>query len=393
MRRCPFSELTRKKTPFTSEVARLSLLDLTLPFQELQKTLYPLTTSLPIILLNLSRISDALYDIYSSLKDGQDNLHSGLDSTLQLHHALFETCQGEALQYLPETAKHMLRIGSLRALDPKLVERTFSSLSLILRTMSPFLLKSTPEAQKALKATWHEIQPYLRPKTNKKYVRKAIADAFAGIIRKARSEGLSRLVDVLLEEDAEGLEAVWTNSLKGTSHHLHSRALPVIILLLDRLAATSSEAQLTTLNMVMTALVHHCSSSTMLPVIEAILTRVEPSTTSGPSSSNTPVNLASSKVMLSVLSTVLLVRKGKRFPEALLKPTMIRLQNMLPILGTINDSVTETDLAWRKEYVLCVMGSLQAAKLSQWLSPGVALIDGLWALLVSCSYKGSDGCD
>jgi U3 small nucleolar RNA-associated protein 20 len=360
-------------------VARLSLLDLTLPFQELQKTLYPLTTSLPIILLNLPRISAALYDLYSSLKDGQDNLHSGVDSTLQLHHALFETCQGEALPYLSETAKHLVRIGSLRALDPKLVERTFSSLSLILRTMSPFLLKSTPEAQKALKETWHEVRPYLRPKTNKKYVRKCIADAFAGVIRKARSEGLSRLVDVLLEDDAEGLEAVWTNSLKGTSHHLHSRALPVITLLLDRLAATSSEAQLTTLNMVMTAMVHHCSSSTMIPVIEAILARVEPSTVSGPSSSKTPVNLSSSKVMLSILSTVLLIRKGKRYPESLLKPTMVKLQNMLPVLGASK----ETDLAWRKEFVLCVMGSLQAGKLSQWLSPGVALIDGLWALLVS----------
>jgi U3 small nucleolar RNA-associated protein 20 len=362
-------------------VARLSLLDLTLPFQELQKTLYPLTTSLPIILLNLPRISAALYDLYSSLKDGQDNLHSGVDSTLQLHHALYETCQGEALPYLSETAKHLVRIGSLRALDPKLVERTFSSLSLILRTMSPFLLKSTPEAQKALKETWHEVRPYLRPKTNKKYVRKCIADAFAGVIRKARSEGLSRLVDVLLEDDAEGLEAVWTNSLKGTSHHLHSRALPVITLLLDRLAATSSEAQLTTLNMVMTAMVHHCSSSTMIPVIEAILARVEPSTVSGPSSSKTPVNLSSSKVMLSILSTVLLIRKGKRYPESLLKPTMVKLQNMLPVLGASK----ETDLAWRKEFVLCVMGSLQAGKLSQWLSPGVALIDGLWALLVSNS--------
>jgi U3 small nucleolar RNA-associated protein 20 len=362
-------------------VARLSLLDLTLPLQELQKTLYSLTTSLPIILLNLPRISAALYDLYSSLKDGQDNLHSGVDSTLQLHHALFETCQGEALPYLSETAKHLVRIGSLRALDPRLVERTFSSLSLILRTMSPFLLKSTPEAQKALKETWHEVRPYLRPKTNKKYVRKCIADAFAGVIRKARSEGLSRLVDVLLEDDAEGLEAVWTNSLKGTSHHLHSRALPVITLLLDRLAATSSEAQLTTLNMVMTAMVHHCSSSTMIPVIEAILARVEPSTVSGPSSSKTPVNLSSSKVMLSILSTVLLIRKGKRYPESLLKPTMVKLQNMLPVLGASK----ETDLAWRKEFVLCVMGSLQAGKLSQWLSPGVALIDGLWALLVSNS--------
>jgi U3 small nucleolar RNA-associated protein 20 len=183
----------------------LSLLDLTLPFQQLQKTLYPLTTS--------------LYDLYDQVKDGQDNLHSGLDSTLQLHHALFETCQGEALPHLAETTKHLTRVGTLRALHPTLVERTFSTLSLVLRTMSPFILKPSPEAQDALKGTWTEVRPYLKPKTNKKYVRKCIADAWAGIIRKARSEGLARLIDVLLDQEAEGLEAVWTNSLKGTSHN------------------------------------------------------------------------------------------------------------------------------------------------------------------------------
>jgi U3 small nucleolar RNA-associated protein 20 len=244
------------------------------------------------------------------------------------------------------------------------------------------MLKSSMEAQKALKETWSEVRPYLRPKSNKKYVRKCIADAWAGVIRKARSDGLSRLVDVLLEDDAEGLEAVWTNSLKGTSHNLHSRALPVILLLLDRLAATSSEAQLTTLNLVMTALVHHCSSSTIVPVVEAILARIEPAAPSGPSSSKNPVSLSSSNVMLSVLSTVLLVRKGKRYPEPLLKPTMIKLQNMLPILKSVKDSEMEADVVWRRNFVLCVMGSLQAGKLSHWLSPGVALIDGLWAILV-----------
>jgi U3 small nucleolar RNA-associated protein 20 len=379
-------KLIPQKTPFTSEVARLSLLDLTLPFQQLQKTLYPLTTSLPIILLNLPAISQALYDLYDNVTDGQDNLHSGLDSTLQLHHALFETCQGEALSHLPETAKQMTRLGTLRALDPKLVERTFSSLSLILRTMSPFLLKPTTEAQDALKGTWTEVRPYLKPKTNKKYVRKCIADAWAGIIRKARSEGLARLVDVLLENEAEGLEAVWTNSLKGTSHNLHSRALPVIGLLLDRLIATESPTQLVTLNLVFTALVHHCSSSTITPVVDLILVRLGPAATSEPSTSKYSPSAGVSTCILSVLSTVLLVRKGKRYPEAQLKPTMAKLQSMLPLLEQVRGSVAEEDVEWRRHYVLCVMGSLQAGKLAQWLSPGVALIEGVWNRLVSLFY-------
>jgi U3 small nucleolar RNA-associated protein 20 len=241
--------------------------------------------------------------------------------------------------------------------------------------MSSFMLKSTPEAQTALKGTWIEVRPYLKPKTNKKYVRKCIADAWAGIIRKARAEGLARLVDVLLEEEAEGLEAVWTNSLKGTSHNLHSRALPVIGLLLDRAIASQSPAQLVTLNLVLISLVHHCSSGTMVSVVEAVLTRLDSAIT----------DTSASSTVLSILSTVLLVRKGKRYPEAQLKPTMVKLQAMLPLLEESRGNVGEQVIEWRKNYVLCVMGALQAGKLTQWLSPGVALIEGVWNRLVSCS--------
>jgi U3 small nucleolar RNA-associated protein 20 len=186
---------------------------------------------------------------------------------------------------------------------------------------------------------------------------------------------LARLVDVLLEEEAEGLEAVWTNSLKGTSHNLHSRALPVIGLLLDRAIASQSPAQLVTLNLVLISLVHHCSSGTMVSVVEAVLTRLDSAIT----------DTSASSTVLSILSTVLLVRKGKRYPEAQLKPTMVKLQAMLPLLEESRGNVGEQVIEWRKNYVLCVMGALQAGKLTQWLSPGVALIEGVWNRLVSCS--------
>lgn len=371
-----------QKTPFTSEVARLSLLDLTLPFQELQKTLYPWTTSLPITLLNLPAINGAFFRLYESIKDDEDNQHSGLDSAAQLHYALYETCQGECLPYLPQTAKHLARVGATRALEPKLVERTFSTLSLILRTSARFLLKSTPEARTALEQTWDAIRPYLRPKTNKKYVRKCVADAWAGVIRKARSEGLTRLIEVLLESDGEGLEAVWTNSLKGTSHHLHSRALPVICSILDRLRDGSSPTQLSTMKLVVTALVHHCSSSSMSPVIEAINDRLEPSASTQASTSARVTTLERSSAMLSLLSTILLTRKGKRYPESLLKPTMEKLRSLLPIVDNYRNNLGDTSMVWRRRFVLCVVGTLQAGKLAQWLSPGVAMIDGLWAVLV-----------
>lgn len=356
---------------------------MTLPFQQLQKTLYPLTTSLPITLHNLAPINAAFLRLYEGIKDGEDNQHSGLDSAAQLHHALFETCQGECLPYLPETAAHLVRVGASRALEPRLVERTFSTLSLILRTSAPFLLKSTPEARSVLKQTWDAVRPYLRPKANKKYVRKCVADAWAGVIRKARTEGLAQLINVLLDSEAEGLEAVWVNSLKGTTPHLHSRALPIINSLLDRLRERTSPDQLITMNFVFTALVHHCSSSSMSPVIEAINERLQPVSTSEPSTSRSSLPLDGSSAMLSLLSTVLLTRKGKRYPDSLLKPTMDAVRSLLPIADRVRDSADDASSLWKRRLVLCVIGTLQAGKLAQWLSPGVALIDGVWTVLVS----------
>ncbi|WWC87549.1 uncharacterized protein L201_002439 [Kwoniella dendrophila CBS 6074] len=374
-------------TPLTSELDRLSLLDLTTPYQELQRSVVPLSSTLPLTLHNLSTIQQTFSDFYEKLQEGQEYTHSGLDSALFLHQAFFETCLGEALPYVPESAKHLLRVGALRALDPKLVERTYSTLSLILRSVASSLLKSDDTAQAILRATWKEVRPYLGPKENKRYVRKCVSDAWVGVIRKARSDGLSRLVDILLEEQTEGMEAVWSHSLKGTNGQLHSRALAIYEILLDRLIASPAEQQLTTVNMVSTALIHHCSSTTIKPVIEAVITRLDSSTSkAGTSSNNLAISISSSTTVLRVLSTFLLTRKGKRFPEPVLRPLMQRLQALLPHL-TLDASLTDINLTnedrqirdtWRKASVACIVGCLQAGQLQHWLSPGVGLIEQLW---------------
>jgi U3 small nucleolar RNA-associated protein 20 len=321
-------------------------------------------------LLNLPTIFARFSTFYATLKSGEDNLHSGLDSTLQLHHALFETCLGEALPHLAETVQDLLRVGAMRALDPKLVERTYSTFSLIIRTMAPFLLKPTPAAQQSLLTTWSTVKPYIRPKSNKKYVRKCVADAWAGVIRKARGESLTRLMSILLNEEEQGMEAIWAVSLRGTTHNLHSRALPIIIILLDRLVAEPTPARLDTLNYVFTALCHHCSATALTPVAESVLDRLSVAES---------LQVVSEEAVLSVSATMLLVRKGKRYPESLLKPTMVKLQSIL----TEGHAKEQTYRGWRRAWVMCVVGTLQSGKLAQWLSPGVKLIETLWSKLVS----------
>jgi U3 small nucleolar RNA-associated protein 20 len=348
--------------------------DLTLPYQDLSRELVPLTTTLPITLLNLSRISGIFSAFYSSLKEGTDNADSGLDSALHLHRALYETCLSEAVSELPETTKQLLRVGALRALEPKLVERTYSTLSQILRITAPSLLK--PESKDILQQAWSEVRPYLRPKQNKRVIRKCVADAWVGVIRKARGDGLARLLDVLLEGEYEGMEAVWAESMKGTGNSFHSRAVAIFGILLDRLAASPSEAQMATLSSVVTALVHHGSSTTLAPIVETITARID-------SSSDTTIASTPPSSMLTLLSITLLVRKGKRFPESLLKPTMAKLLSLASSIDVNNKQPGTVDSTWRRALVQAVVGTLLAGKLVNWLSPGVSLIETLWNGLVS----------
>ena len=353
------------------------MLDLTLPFQELQRNLIPLTRTLPITILNIEPITLTFFNFYSGLKDGQDHLHSGLDSALSLHQALYETCLGETLPYLTQTVRHLLRLGALRALDPKLIEKSYSTLSLILRVIAPNLLKS----EDILRSTWHEMSRHIFPKGNKRYVRKCVTDAWSGVMRKARAESLARLVDVMLEdEEIEGMEAIWANALKGSVGKLHSRSLPIFDILLDRLVIGPDGQLLETITKVVINLVHHCTSASMVPIIEAIMTRLN-----GPSpsaSSSTHSTQPGDTALLQVLSTVLLIRKGKRFPKSLLKPMMLKLVAFAPSLRDHNDE------HWRRSLVSFVVGCLQAGKLATWLSPGVSLIDGIWEGLVSLRSYG-----
>ncbi|WVF66714.1 hypothetical protein IAT40_001456 [Kwoniella sp. CBS 6097] len=378
----------QSSTPLTAELDRLALLDLTIPYQDLQRSLIPLSTTLPITLHNLGAIQQLFFDFYSNLQDGQEHIHSGLDSVLFLHQALYETCLGESLAYVPETVKQLTRVGALRALEPKLVERTYSTLSLILRTIASSLLRF----EATLRQTWHELRPYLTPRENKRYVRKCVADAWVGVVRKARSEGLTRLMDVLLEDETEGMEAVWAHSLKGTSGQLHSRALAIYSSLLDRLIIEPTPFRIATLGLVSTALVHHCSSSVIKPIIELVIARIIPEDLNKASSSKANAktfSLPSSTAVLRMLSTILLTRKGKRFPEPLLKLLMQRLQSLVPHLTSdasvgpegISEEERTTRDGWRNAFVTCTVGCLQAGQLAHWLSPGVSLIGKLWEAL------------
>ncbi|CAK9786718.1 hypothetical protein CC85DRAFT_329402 [Cutaneotrichosporon oleaginosum] len=376
-----------EELPLLAEMARLELQDLTTGYQDLARALHPLTRTLPLILLNLEPITEHFSAFFSKLKNGETHEHSGLGSALLLVQALYATVLSAGVPHFATTTKDLVRVGALRALEPKLVEATYSTLSRSLSSVAPSLTRAENTAH--LRAAWAAVRPYLGP-ANKGYVRKALAEAWAALLRKARNEALNHLTRVLLEEPTPGIEAVWANAMKGTKTHLHSPSITIYTILLDDLATNTTEEQIATMRHVTIALVHHCSSSETAPLIQAVVSRLDLVDHNAATSSKakSTANFTTSTAFLDVLATFLFTRKGKRFPSAELKPTMLKLQSLVAhIKDVAADSEGLADEAraernrWRKALVACIVGTLNSGKLAQWLNPGVGLIDALWQAL------------
>lgn len=273
---------------------------------------------------------------------------------------------------MPQTVGDLLRVGALPKLDPDLVEKTYSAISGILRAIGAPLLKAEPENQELLRRTWLCVAPYLRLDDNQPYVRKCVADVWVSIVRKGRAESLSRLTDLMLSGEHVGTEMLWVESMRGTGNTLHSRTLQILDALLSRVdGARVGEGPSTDLcasiDRVLTALVHHCSVTTIVPVVMSVTAKLDDAI-------SRPDELP---YRLSNTSTLLLARKGKRFPPDLLKPTM---QTLLRLVKQLQ---SQDHAEYLQVLVLCVCGALCAGKLENWLSPGVALINELWSKLVS----------
>lgn len=199
----------------TVALVDLSLIHLQLPYIAFTKTITPLSTTLPLTLHNYAQLHEAFHTFYTSLPSNPVDLpNSGLNGVLSLHHALVQTVLGECLPFLPSTVQDLLKVGATPALDPALVEKTYSTLSLILRLVAPTLLKSDKVSQAALKESWTYVRAYLRRGENKAYVRKCASEAWSGVVRKARGDQGKRLVEVMTEGAGEGLDGVFSESLK-----------------------------------------------------------------------------------------------------------------------------------------------------------------------------------
>ena len=274
-----------------------------------------------------------------------------------------------------------MRMGAIPGLEPKLVERTYSTLSLVLRDLAGAILQADDQSQAIVRDLWQDAAGYLDPKTNKPHVRQCVTNAWVGVIRKARGESLARLMTLIFDtQRGSKTEALWAESMKGTTSNLHSRALLIFDRLLDDLAANPTEAPIASMSKIVTAVVHHCSSRSLEPVVDAILERLQTTQASSPTTSK-----LTTIPLLHLLSTTLLVRKGKRFPHSRLK---VAMQVLLQITSTPPALVSNVDAsenallkAWKAEVAAAVIGTLMVGKLAEWLSPGVALLDNVCKLL------------
>ena len=324
------------------------------------------------VLNNVEAVEELFGSFYELACNAKDSAHIGVRSVLGLHYAFYCTCGESAVPYIPKTFRQLLRLAATPALDAELVELTFSTAALILQEIASSLLRPEPEAVTALKDTWLCIASIFSPGASKSHIRKAATSVWAGVIRKARGKALERLMRMMLDDARRpGVEGIWVESLKGTSDGLHSRATFILDQHLDRLAINPVQEDITSISKILTAVVHHCSSKTLLPVADVILARISPD--------HCPK--ASLPAMLALLTVLLATRQGKRFPRLRISECMRKLIDIMSYWGEGGASDGHA-LALRREIIKASIAILLCGQLSDWLSPGVKVINALWKRLV-----------
>lgn len=415
-------------TPLTTALEDLSLLHLTIPYTTLTRQIIPLTRTLPLTLHNLDATQAIFHSFFEGITAASTTESSGLDGVLVLYSKWFETITEEGCGHVVQGAKDLLRIGGLNGLQAVLIEKTYSTLSAIFKTMASSLVsygnsskQGTPSSKTSenqaqrrqiLQALWAECAPYLSTSV-KPHVRACVSQAWAVILRRARGDVARDLIEIMVQglvtpgttsDDntiaaggVKGVASALSESMKGSAQLLHSRATQLYTLLLQHLLDTTGQSSdtgaktstplLSCMVLLTTSLIHHASATAMAP-IHALVIRVLKSPIADSAMSSTggfppsTLTIAQSTAVLRLASTLVGVRKGMRLPPALstsepsaLQQYMHALVAWLPSIETIQSST------WRIEYLRCATACLVAGKLGDWLSPGVKLIDKLWETL------------
>lgn len=375
-------------TPLTTALEDLSLLHLVIPYTTLTKQLIPLTRTLPLTLHNLQPTQQLFHAFFQAITPAATTESSGLDGVLILYSKWFETVSEEGVGCLVEAAEDLLRIGGLNGLQAVLIEKTYSTLSAIFKTMAPSLVTpKTPESRQILQDLWAKCTPYLSANV-KPHVRSCVAQAWAVILRRARGDVARDLIHIMVERMDEvgvrGIASTLSEGMKGATQLLHSRATQLYSLMLQHLLtiaeAGPSSPLLSCMVLLTTSLIHHTSTTAMTPIHNIIITALK-SPISDKASPST-LTLAQSTVVLRLASTLVGVRKGMRVPPAVPgsgQPSA--LQQYMHALVAWLQQIDSSNRTWRIEYLRTLTACLVGGKLGDWLSPGVKLIDGVWESL------------
>ncbi len=346
---------------------------------------------------------------------------------LVLYEAFVETLQGEAVAYVQQASEDLLRVGALAGLEAVLIEKTYSSLSAVLKTLSaPVIALEAPARQTTICALWSAFAAYFDA-GRKAYVRQCVAEVWSVLLRRTRGETARRLVGIMVAHantdnaaiDPLALAAVFSEAMKGAPGLLHSRAMAMYTdLVCDWFwptAATSGSAAGSapapaaesshqavaqqdrhrarldrTVDLLTTALVHHGSAEALRPVHDLALELLRDAA-SGTSKYGS-LGPAQQACAMHLVGTLTGVRKGQRVPSpapgtsagkssSTLGQYMAALVALLPSLGAMAEK--DGDEAWTTEFLRAAVALLVAGKLADWIQGGKALIDGFWATAVS----------
>lgn len=197
-------------------------------FNDVYQQLLPVVQTLPQLLFHKETVMECL------LSRVHMSAALSLEPIMSLIALLSRDLREEFVPYIPrllDACVCVLKEGADR--DPDLIEQVFTSISYVIKYLSKLLTNDIPSCLKMTRG----LRYY--PKS---YVQEFAAEAVSFLLRNASMKQLIKGVRKIvaeaeadpIEEKISGCAALFCYTLKGPSSGLHSRAEPLLRLLLDR---------------------------------------------------------------------------------------------------------------------------------------------------------------
>ncbi|KAI9139232.1 armadillo-type protein [Paraphysoderma sedebokerense] len=324
-------------------------LNLTVHFTEFSKEIDPFVQSLPLILYHKDTIVNIL------IKHIKVEESMAYEPILNLITMLARDLGVDFNPFFEPIIQSILPL--IRLHDSKILEWTFQTVAYLFKYLSKQLLQN-------LIPIYNVLSPLLGQSTRiaKPYIRLFAAEAFSYLLRKAKSDVLSNVMDAIFnslaenetDEFVEGIALLMFETMKSVNHTLHSRFRVLIEELFrclhDRCCANSEPESSPVFKVFLRTLIlicHHTKRETIKPLWELLFALWDSYYSELESGDNSmeeqqfQIHTVKMGLLLSLMTVCMSVRKGSRVSD--FKTLWVRLTKFssfrreLPLIQILPD--------------------------------------------------------